>query len=238
MNWLSKLNHSPRAENAAQKKKISGTSETISKYVYNDILGVQTEIKRLNEKTGVLTSNGIFSRLYTLLGEEQAREYESLRKKFRYEKSKAFYDEQLQLYKSHLQELVHILDMFQNSHTSNIYKGNQSKRKSTSLEENRTGSSSASLLSKEEVDEIINNEAPDQLIDPISFNLFSDPVVTPSGITYEKSLLLQHMQAKGGFDPLTRAPIKESQLYSNLVVKESVLEYMRSKEEEITKAKA
>lgn len=236
MNWLSKLNP-PKAENDTGKKKISGTTETIAKYVYSDILSVQTDIKRLNERTGVLTSNGIFSRLYTLLGEEQTREYESLRKKYRYEKSKAFYDELLLLYKLQLQELVHILDMFQNSHNSNLYRENQSKRRSTSLEENRTGSSSASLLSKEEVDEIINNEAPDQLIDPISFNLFSDPVVTPSGITYEKSLLLQHMQAKGGYDPLTRAPIKESQLYSNLVVKELVLEYMRSKEEEITKVK-
>lgn len=230
MNWLAKISQ-PAPGKAADK--ITGTSEAISKYVYNDIHDVKTDIKRLNEKTGVLTSNEIYSRLYTLLTEEQSREYESLRKKYRYEKSHAFYDELLQLYKQQLLELVHILDMFSNSHNGQLYRENQARRKKTSFEAASSGSSLKEVYSQEEVDEIINNEASDHLVDPISFNLFTDPVVTPAGITYEKSNLLQHMRKRGEFDPLTREPIKETQLYSNLAVKELVMEYRRRKEEKL-----
>ncbi|KAK6459310.1 U-box domain-containing protein [Scheffersomyces xylosifermentans] len=93
-----------------------------------------------------------------------------------------------------------------------------------------TGFSQPSVLN--DLDKI-SNEAPDHLLDPISFQLFSDPVITPSGITYEKSHLLQHLRSKGNFDPLTRAPLQEVQLYPNLVMKDSVQDYIRSKTQQL-----
>lgn len=76
--------------------------------------------------------------------------------------------------------------------------------------------------------QVISQEAPDVLLDPISFNLFSDPVITPSGITYERGQLMQHLKRKGKFDPLTRDPLLESQLYPNLIAKDSVQSYIKS----------
>lgn len=81
--------------------------------------------------------------------------------------------------------------------------------------------------------ERITNEAPDHLLDPISFQLFSDPVITPSGITYEKANIVRYLRNKGNQDPLTRVPLREDQLYPNLVLKDTVDEYIQSKEQDI-----
>ncbi|KAK6463648.1 hypothetical protein DFJ63DRAFT_312956 [Scheffersomyces coipomensis] len=95
--------------------------------------------------------------------------------------------------------------------------------------------SSLKKVCEEETDyDVITDEAPDTLLDPISFSLFSDPVITPSGITYEKSHLIDHLNKTGKFDPLTRTPLYENQLYPNLVVKDTVEEYIRIKEEELS----
>lgn len=32
----------------------------------------------------------------------------------------------------------------------------------------------------------------------------NDPVITPSGITYEKSLILEHLRHNGNYDPISR----------------------------------
>ncbi|KAL8439755.1 hypothetical protein Efla_002657 [Eimeria flavescens] len=47
-------------------------------------------------------------------------------------------------------------------------------------------------------------ELPDCLNCRISMGLMDDPVVTPSGITYERKLLLEHINRNGPTDPLTR----------------------------------
>ncbi|KAG5586680.1 hypothetical protein H5410_047114, partial [Solanum commersonii] len=47
-------------------------------------------------------------------------------------------------------------------------------------------------------------------------------VITPSGVTYERALILDHLQKVGKFDPVTRQPLKESQLVPNLAIKEAV----------------
>ena len=40
-------------------------------------------------------------------------------------------------------------------------------------------------------------EIPNALICKITLDLFSDPVVTETGITYEKDALLRHIKTKG-----------------------------------------
>lgn len=70
------------------------------------------------------------------------------------------------------------------------------------------------------------DEIPDYLSDPISFNLFMDPVVTPAGQTYERSWLLEHLK-NGGKDPLTRKNLSPKDLYPNLAVKKAAEDFMK-----------
>uniref|UniRef100_A0A0K0CYQ1 E3 ubiquitin-protein ligase CHIP n=1 Tax=Angiostrongylus cantonensis TaxID=6313 RepID=A0A0K0CYQ1_ANGCA len=51
-----------------------------------------------------------------------------------------------------------------------------------------------------------------------------DPVITPSGITYDRADIKQHLHRVGHFDPVTRAPLTEADLIPNLAMKE-VLEH-------------
>ena len=44
---------------------------------------------------------------------------------------------------------------------------------------------------------------PDHMIDAITFEVMHDPVITPSGQSYERVGLLKHIKATG-VDPLTR----------------------------------
>ncbi|KAG0504015.1 hypothetical protein HPP92_004087 [Vanilla planifolia] len=52
-------------------------------------------------------------------------------------------------------------------------------------------------------------EVPDYLCCKITLDIFRDPVITPSGITYERSVLLDHLQKVGKFDPITREPLSK-----------------------------
>ncbi|XP_044494735.1 E3 ubiquitin-protein ligase CHIP [Mangifera indica] len=65
-------------------------------------------------------------------------------------------------------------------------------------------------------------EVPDYLCCKITLDILRDPVITPSGVTYERAVILEHLQKVGNFDPITREPLKESQLIPNLGIKEAV----------------
>ncbi|XP_077224801.1 E3 ubiquitin-protein ligase CHIP-like isoform X2 [Tasmannia lanceolata] len=69
-------------------------------------------------------------------------------------------------------------------------------------------------------------EVPDYLCCKITFDIFRDPVITPSGITYERAVLLNHLQKVGKFDPVTREPLAEHQLVPNLAIKEAVQAFL------------
>ena len=71
-------------------------------------------------------------------------------------------------------------------------------------------------------------EFPEFLYSNITFEILRDPVVTPSGITYERASILQHLRDVGGFDPVTRLQLREAQLVPNLAMKE-VIEYFVAK---------
>ncbi|CAI5714006.1 unnamed protein product [Hyaloperonospora brassicae] len=55
---------------------------------------------------------------------------------------------------------------------------------------------------------------------PLSLELMDDPVTTPDGNTYERSMIEQHLEVNGCFDPLTRAPLSKSQLHANRALKQ------------------
>ncbi len=48
-------------------------------------------------------------------------------------------------------------------------------------------------------------DVPDFLCGKISFEILRDPVITPSGITYDRKDIEEHLHRVGHFDPLTRS---------------------------------
>jgi len=65
-------------------------------------------------------------------------------------------------------------------------------------------------------------EVPDYLCGKISFELMRDPVITPSGITYDRKDIEEHLQRVGHFDPVTRAVLVQEQLIPNLAMKDVI----------------
>jgi len=65
-------------------------------------------------------------------------------------------------------------------------------------------------------------DVPDYLCGKISFELMREPVITPSGITYDKKDIEEHLQRVGHFDPVTRKDLTQDQLISNLAMKEVI----------------
>lgn len=66
---------------------------------------------------------------------------------------------------------------------------------------------------------------PDYLIDSITFEIMHDPVITPSGASYERVGLLKHLKLTG-LDPLTREPLSEKQLYPNVALRNACSEFI------------
>lgn len=69
-------------------------------------------------------------------------------------------------------------------------------------------------------------EVPDYLCCKITLDIYRDPVITPSGITYERAVLLEHFNKVGKFDPITHEELNPSQLVPNLAIKAAVQAYL------------
>jgi len=75
-----------------------------------------------------------------------------------------------------------------------------------------------------------NREVPDFLCDKISFDLLKDPVITPSGITYNRKDIEEHLQKVGHFDPVSSKKLTPDMLVPNLVMKEVVHTFIEENE--------
>ncbi|XP_014483313.1 PREDICTED: E3 ubiquitin-protein ligase CHIP [Dinoponera quadriceps] len=73
-------------------------------------------------------------------------------------------------------------------------------------------------------------EVPDYLCGKISFEILQEPVITPSGITYERKDIEEHLQRIGQFDPVTRVHLTQDQLIPNLAMKEVVDTFLQENE--------
>jgi STIP1 family protein 1 len=73
-------------------------------------------------------------------------------------------------------------------------------------------------------------DVPDYLCGKISFEIMHDPVITPSGITYDKKDIEEHLQRVGHFDPVTRTPLTSEQLIPNLAMKEVIDSFLLENE--------
>ena len=68
---------------------------------------------------------------------------------------------------------------------------------------------------------------PSDLKCPLTGNLFEDPVIAPSGQTYERAAILEHLRKSGGKDPTTRQPLLVEQLTPNRVMKALMEQYRK-----------
>ncbi len=80
----------------------------------------------------------------------------------------------------------------------------------------------AALLRRREVPAAV----PDRYCCQISMEVMLDPLTTPSGITYERASLREHLQKVGAFDPVTRAPLRLEQAVPNIALRETIREYL------------
>lgn len=63
------------------------------------------------------------------------------------------------------------------------------------------------------------------MIDNISFAVMHDPVMTKTGQSYDRSTMLEHLR-RSATDPLTREPLRESDLRPNLALKQACEEFL------------
>ena len=66
---------------------------------------------------------------------------------------------------------------------------------------------------------------PDYLVDGITFEIMQDPVITPSGVSYERVSIQKHLQASP-YDPLTREALSERQLVPNIALREVCSDFL------------
>ncbi|XP_054780821.1 E3 ubiquitin-protein ligase CHIP-like [Prosopis cineraria] len=69
------------------------------------------------------------------------------------------------------------------------------------------------------------SDIPTYLCCPINRHIFRDPVITPSGHTYERKAILQHLQTSI-LDPITARPLRATELVPNLAIKEQVQAFL------------
>ncbi|KAF4518092.1 hypothetical protein B566_EDAN007793 [Ephemera danica] len=74
------------------------------------------------------------------------------------------------------------------------------------------------------------SEEEDYLCGKISFEILREPVITPSGITYERKDIEEHLQRVGHFDPVTRVKLTQDQLIPNFAMKEVVDSFLQDNE--------
>ncbi|ESO10562.1 hypothetical protein HELRODRAFT_108992 [Helobdella robusta] len=65
-------------------------------------------------------------------------------------------------------------------------------------------------------------DVPDVFCSRINFCIMKDPVITPSGITYERADIEEHFKKLGNFDPVSRKELTTDQLIPNLALKEVI----------------
>jgi hypothetical protein len=65
---------------------------------------------------------------------------------------------------------------------------------------------------------------PEAFLCPLSMAVMRDPVVAPSGTTYDRSALLQHLR-RTGTDPATGHPLRSDRLYANLAVRDAICKW-------------
>lgn len=174
-------------------------SNKSAQQISEQILETRKEIAKKEFNERIARTNPLYEKLYRLLQEFYWSKVNYLRSRFNY---KPFYEDDTDFqteYKSLKEQYTKDLDDLR--HTFEV-----------SLAKDRAPPSS--------------NEAPDYILDPIGFNIFTDPVITPSGFTYERSWIIEHLKGNQ-MDPITRNPLRVSDLYPNTAIKKASEQYIK-----------
>ena len=67
-----------------------------------------------------------------------------------------------------------------------------------------------------------NRGIPDNFCCKITYDIINAPLMTPDGISYEKSALFEHCNKMGSFDPITRHYFEYNPLIKNLALEEGI----------------
>lgn len=204
---------------APKGKKVTGNHKDLIPYVKNDISITKSQLKKYS------TKKQLVSKILQPMDNYYNTEKQKLQQKYNYNNLNEFYDELFNLYKKQLDECSELLELAQNNYTHSLYQNSLENRKLSNASRSNSVFSRNSLPSTSSSASTSSEEIPDHLLDPISFEMFTNPVITPSGITYEKAHILEHLKRRGKFDPITRQELTEDQLYPNLTIKEAVDSY-------------
>ncbi|KAK0726394.1 hypothetical protein B0T21DRAFT_33740 [Apiosordaria backusii] len=82
------------------------------------------------------------------------------------------------------------------------------------------------VFEKARVNREKRREVPEWAVDDITFGFMVDPVITKTGKSYERAAILEHLR-RSQTDPLTRAPLKPSDLRPNLDLKQACDEFLK-----------
>lgn len=222
MNFLSKLFNEPKP------KSFTAPPQETSKIISADIHQIKVKIKHFSESTG---GSPLYRHMYKLLEQDHNKQISALQKRHGYNvaDSNCSYHKQLvALKRVHANEFSGLLDMMTNNYTLGQVRQvfapkNRLQSSNSSRNESRQTSFSSACESS------ASDDVPEWMLDPISFDILRDPVVTPSGITYEKSTLMECLQKNGYKDPISRTSLHAVDLVPNLALKESVREYVQEK---------
>ncbi|CAD7697015.1 unnamed protein product [Ostreobium quekettii] len=69
-------------------------------------------------------------------------------------------------------------------------------------------------------------EIPNAFTCRLTMDVFREPVCTPSGLSYERTALLEHLQKVGSFDPVSRDPCTADMIIPNLGLRDATQEYL------------
>jgi len=69
------------------------------------------------------------------------------------------------------------------------------------------------------------SEVPEVLCCKITFEMIEIPALSPSGVTYENNVIIEHINKTGDFDPCTRQPLKLPDLIQNKTLTKAVLQF-------------
>ena len=222
-NFKTAFTSTPKPERAPRGTQIRGDYKRLIPCVQNDINVTTAQLAQIENKS-------LLRKIINLMKKNHKEQIEHLKKECG---GTPKYDARLfDLLKTQLFELGNLLDIFKNNFIHSLYDNHLLDYKLQKLESSSasklssvSSGSSVSLLSMNEVDGDAIDDAPDYLLDPISFEILTDPVVTPSGITYEKEEILNHINNKGKYDPISKQPLSKDQLYPNLIIKDTVEAY-------------
>jgi len=71
-------------------------------------------------------------------------------------------------------------------------------------------------------------DPPDCFCCKLTLEVFRDPVVCPSGHSYERSAVTTHLRVVGRFDPVTREPMTEKDLRPNIWLRNAAHEWLNA----------